>query len=88
MALPEYPDLDDLLGYISTEVKQLLEAEGSLVILLDKEKNELFFKSGAHDDLAIEKRMREVRFSAAKGVSGKVVRTGEPVMVADTSKDP
>ena len=88
MALPEYPDLDDLLGYISAEVKQLLGTEGALVIFLDKEKNELFFKSGAHDDLAIEKRMREVRFSAAKGVSGKVVRTGEPVMVADTSKDP
>lgn len=88
MALPEYPDLDDLLGYISTEIKQLLEAEGSLVILLDKEKNELFFKSGAHDDLAIEKRMKEVRFPATKGVSGRVIRTGEPVVVADTSKDP
>ena len=88
MALPEYPDLDDLLGYISAEVKQLLEAEGSLVILLDKEKNELFFKSGAHDDLAIEKRMKEVRFPATKGVSGRVIRTGEPVVVADTSKDP
>ena len=88
MALPEYPDLDDLLGYISAEVKQLLGTEGALVIFLDKEKNELFFKSGAHDDLAIERRMKEVRFSAAKGVSGKVVRTGEPVMVADTSKDP
>jgi len=88
MALPEYPDLDDLLGYISAEVKQLLEAEGSLVILLDKEKNELFFKSAAHDDLAIEKRLKEVRFPATKGVSGRVIRTGEPVVVADTSKDP
>ena len=88
MALPEYPDLDDLLGYISSEVKQLLEAEGSLVILLDKEKKELFFKSGAHDDSAIEKRMKEVRFPATKGVSGRVIRTGEPVVVADTSKDP
>ena len=88
MALPEYPDLDDLLGYISAEVKQLLEAEGSLVILLDKEKNELFFKSAAHDDLAIEKRMKEVRFPATKGVSGRVIRTGESVVVADTSKDP
>ena len=88
MALPEYPDLDDLLGYISAEVKQLLGTEGALVIFLDKEKNELFFKSGAHDDLAIERRMKEVRFPAAKGVSGRVIRTGEPVMVADTSKDP
>ena len=88
MALPEYPDLDDLLGYISAEVKQLLGAEGSLVILLDKEKNELFFKSGAHDDLAIQNRIKEVRFPATKGVSGRVIRTGDPVVVADTSKDP
>lgn len=88
MALPEYPDLDDLLGYISAEVKQLLGAEGSLVILLDKEKNELFFKSGAHDDPAIQNRIKEVRFPATKGVSGRVIRTGDPVVVADTSKDP
>jgi PAS domain S-box-containing protein len=42
-ALPAYPDLEDLLDYISSEVKGLLNTEGALVILLDKEKNELFF---------------------------------------------
>lgn len=88
MALPEYPDLDDLLAYISSEVKQLLETEGALIILLDEKKNELFFKSAAHDDMAVVRRMKEVRFSADKGVSGRVLRTGKPVVVADTSKDP
>jgi len=87
LALPEYPDLDDLLGYISAEIKHLLDAEGALVILLDKEKNELFFKSAAHDDVAAEKRLKEVRYPATKGIAGKVMRTGESIIVADTSKD-
>ena len=88
MALPEYSNLEGLLDYISAEVKGLLDVEGALVILLDEEKNELFFMAAAHDDSAAEKRVKEVRFPANKGVSGKVIRTGEPIIVPDTSKDP
>jgi signal transduction histidine kinase len=87
-ALPEYPELEDLLDFISNEVKRLLNAEGALVILLDEEKNELFFKSGAHDDTAAERRIKEIRYPADKGVSGEVIRTGKPVIVHDTSEDP
>jgi PAS domain S-box-containing protein len=90
MALPKYPDLEGLLDYISSEIKSLLGTEGALVILLDEEKNELFFKSAAHDDSATEKRVKEIqiRFPAEKGVSGKVIRTGEAAIVQDVSKDP
>lgn len=88
MALPEYSNLEELLDYISAEVKGLLDVEGALVILLDEEKNELFFMAAAHDDSAAEKRLKEVRFPASEGVSGKVIRTGEPIIVPDTSKDP
>ncbi|UCF84867.1 MAG: PAS domain S-box protein [Desulfobacteraceae bacterium] len=88
MALPKYPDLEGLLDYVSDEIKRIMQAEGALVILLDEEKNELFFKSAAHDDSATERRMKEVRFPADKGVSGKVIRTGKPYIVMDTSKDP
>ena len=88
MALPEYPDLDELLDYISREIKSLLGVEGALVILLDEEKDELYFEAAAHDDSDAEKRIKEIRFPAGKGVAGKVIRTGEPVIVLDTSKDP
>ena len=88
MALPEYSNLEGVLDYISVEVKGLLGVEGALVILLDEEKNELFFMAAAHDDSAAEKRVKEVRFPANEGVSGKVIRTGEPIIVPDTSKDP
>jgi len=88
LALPEYLSLEGLLDYVSGEIKRLLGVEGALVILLDEEKKELFFKSAAFDDLDAEKRFKEIRFPAEKGVSGKVVRTGKPIIVPDVSKDP
>jgi len=87
-ALPEYPDLEGLLDYISSEVKLLLESEGSLVILLDEEKEELFFQGAAYDDTATQERVKEIRFPVDQLVAGKVIRTGEPIIVSDASEDP
>jgi len=88
MALPQYPALEELLDYISDEIKALLGSEGALVILLDKEKEELFFLGVAYDDEATEKRMKEIRFPLDQLVAGKVIKTGKPIIVSDTSKDP
>ncbi|MBW1705470.1 MAG: PAS domain S-box protein [Deltaproteobacteria bacterium] len=88
MALPGYPDLEDLLDYISSEVKLLLESEGSLIALLDEKKEELFFSGAAYDDSATEKRVKEIRFPIDQLVAGKVIRTGEPIIVPDASGDP
>jgi PAS domain S-box-containing protein len=87
-ALPIYPDLEDLLDYVSGEVRRVLGVEGALVILLDQEKGELFFLGAAYDDEATQQRAKEIRYPADKGVSGKVIKTGEPIIVHDTSKDP
>ena len=88
LALPQYPDLEDLLDYISSEIKRVLNVDGALVILLDEEEKELFFLGTAYEDRATEKRAKEIRYPADKGVSGKVIKTGEPIIVSDTSKDP
>ncbi|MBN1105047.1 MAG: PAS domain S-box protein, partial [Deltaproteobacteria bacterium] len=87
-ALPAYPELEDLLDYISSEIKRLLEVEGALVILLDEEKKELFFLGAAYDDKATQRKAKVIRYPADKGVSGRVIKTGEPIIVHDTSKDP
>ncbi|MGD9032652.1 MAG: PAS domain S-box protein [Desulfobacteraceae bacterium] len=87
MALPEYPDLDNLLDYISDEVKRLLGTEGALVTLLDEERDELFFLGAAYDDTTTQKRVKEIRFPVDQIASGKVIRTGEPLIVSDASKD-
>jgi PAS domain S-box-containing protein len=88
MALPKYPDLEGLLDYINWEVKTLLGVEGALIFLLDQEKSEFYCKSAAHEDSAAEKRVKDIRFPADKGVAGEVLRTGKPIIVPDTSKDP
>jgi PAS domain S-box-containing protein len=87
MALPEYPDLEELLDYISNEVKRLLDAEGSVVILLDEERQELFFPGAAFDDSDTQKRVREIRFQMDELVAGQVIQSGEPIIISDTSKD-
>jgi PAS domain S-box-containing protein len=86
-ALPEYPDLEDLLDYISREINELLNTEGALVILLDEVKQELFFLGAAYDDSITQKRAKQIRYPANEGVSGKVIKTGEPVIIKDTSMD-
>ena len=88
MALPAYPDLENILDYISSEIKLLLNVDGAIVILLDEEKKELFFLGTAYEDRDTEKKAKEIRFPADKGVAGKVIKTGKPIIVHDTSKDP
>lgn len=87
-SLPNYPDLEELLDYISNEVKSLMNTDGVLVILLDEERQEFYFKGAAYSDKSTQRKVKEFRFPSDKGLAGKVVRTGEPVVVQDTSKDP
>jgi PAS domain S-box-containing protein len=86
-ALPKYPALEDLLDYVNNEVKRLLEAEGSVVILLDEEKQELFVLGAAYDATDMQKRVKEVRFGMGELIAAKVIRTGEPIIVSDTARD-
>ena len=88
MALPSYPRLEDLLDYVSSEIKRVLEVEGALVILLDEAKKEFYFLGAAYDDRDTQRRAKEVRYPATKGVSGRVLNTGQPIIVHDTSRDP
>ncbi len=88
MALPEHPDLEGLLDYISEEAKDLLGTEGALVILLDEERHEFYFEGAAHDDSATEKRVKQIRFPAENGIAGRVLKTGEPEIVMSPADDP
>jgi PAS domain S-box-containing protein len=88
LALPAYPVLEDLMDFISGEVKGLLNTEGAIVTLLDKERGELFFQGAAYDDSTAQKRVKKIRFPADKGVTGKVIRTGKAIIVPDSSQDP
>ena len=75
-ALPSHPDLEDLLDFISTEMKKILDVEGAMVILLDEEKKEFFFLGGAYEDGETRTRARQIRFPMDRGVAGKVAQDG------------
>jgi PAS domain S-box-containing protein len=86
-ALPQYPDLEDLLYFVNTEVKRLLGSEGAIVILLDEIRQELFILGAAYDDMDTERRAKEIRFGMNELIAGRVIRTGEPIIVSDTTQD-
>jgi signal transduction histidine kinase len=87
MALPEYTELYDLLDYVSGVIKELMGTEGGVVILLDEQRQELFLRGAAYDDTATQRRVKEVRFSVDELVAGKVIKTGQPIIMNDISGD-
>jgi PAS domain S-box-containing protein len=87
-ALHQYRGLNVRLEFITKEVQKLMGVEGASVILLDEEKKEFFFRESVYDDSETGRRMKEIRFPVDKGVAGQVYRTGKPLIVPDTSKDP
>jgi GAF domain-containing protein len=87
MALPEHPELKDLLFFINSEVKQLLNTEGSFAILHDEIKGDLIISGAAYDDPQKEKRIEDMRFSMDELIAGRVLRSGEPIIVSDTTQD-
>jgi PAS domain S-box-containing protein len=87
MALPEYPELYELLDYVSGVIKELMETEGGLVILLDEQSQELILTGAAYDDTATQQRAKETRFRVDELVAGKVIRTGKPIILNDISGD-
>ncbi len=87
-ALHHHRSLDARLGFITSEVRNLMGVEGASVILLDEENDEFFFRESVYDDGQTGQKMKEIRFPVDKGVAGQVYRTGKYLIVPDTSKDP
>ncbi len=79
-ALHEHHDLESLLNYITSEVKELLGTEAAVVLLLDQETRELYFIASAYEDPEIGRRVKEVRLSLDQLASAKVIETGEPLI--------
>src|SRR5919108_1967239 len=81
-ALSSVHDLDQLLQLAIERTMALLDVEGASIILLDEERQELYFK------VADEQRLREVRFPATQGIAGTVIREGQSLIVPDVDRDP
>ncbi len=87
-ALPEYPELEDLMQYVCNEIKDLLHTESVLIALLDEERQVLHYSAAVYDDTVAQEKSRNMHFPLDRSIAGKVIRTGKPIIVPDTSKEP
>jgi len=85
-ALHHYQKLGDLIGLINKEIQELISVEGAFILLADKSKDQLYFLSAQYRDRESEKKFKKIRFAADQGVSGRVYKTGEPILIPDISK--
>lgn len=87
-ALHRFRRLDDRLEFITRQVKDLMSVGGALVILVDDETNEFYFRTASMDDTEAGRKMQEIRYPLSDGVAGQVWRTGKPIIVPDAYKSP
>jgi len=84
-SLHEHMDLEGLLDYICNEIKSFLETEGAAVGFLEEETEELYFIGSAYEDPEKGRRVKEVRFSLDQLAAGKVIKSGEPLIINESS---
>ena len=82
----ELEDVEKLMELITRSAVDILEAEaGSLLLMADEEKKELEFRIAVGP---VGQELVGTRFPANAGLAGKVVSTGQPVIVDDPASDP
>lgn len=85
-ALHQYQKLGDLIALINKETQKLISVEGAFILLADKSKDQLYFFSAQYRDPASEEKFKKIKFPADQGVSGRVYKTGKPLLIPDTAK--
>jgi Nif-specific regulatory protein len=81
-------DLDELIPFVISECREVLNATGASVLLLEPQTNELYFPYVAEEDPEVAARLTKLRFPADRGIAGAVLRSGESVRVDDVQSDP
>jgi len=81
------PDLRALVQYVTDQTRQLFNADGCGVLILDAERREFYFPFVSEADRAFETRLQTLRFPAESGIAGWVFAHDEAVMVTNTSED-
>ena len=65
-------------------ITRLMHAETGSLLLVDREKDELYFEVALGEK---GKKLKEVRLSIGEGIAGWVAKHGKPLIIHDVSKD-
>jgi GAF domain-containing protein len=88
--LATFDDLDALLRDATRAVREVFEAEGTAILLLDADGTQLRFPvaSQAASAAGTEQVLTDLHFPASEGIAGWVLAHGQSVAVDDVNKDP
>ncbi|AFL89575.1 diguanylate cyclase (GGDEF) domain-containing protein [Terriglobus roseus DSM 18391] len=84
-ALTSTLELEIVLTTVMTKMAQFFGPERWSMMLVDKEKNDLYYVIAVGED---SKSLRGLRVPMGEGVAGWVALTGNPMVVPDTSVEP
>jgi hypothetical protein len=79
--------MEELVPFTVATCREVLNAEGAALMLLDKERDQLYFPHVADEDPAVAERLAALRFPADRGVAGAVLRIGQSLRVDDAAAD-
>lgn len=89
-SLATFTDLDELVHFATRRTRELFDAEGCALLLLDGEKREFCFPVASQREAGTVSAaaLAEIRFPADRGIAGWVLTHDESALVADTVSDP
>ena len=76
---------DEVLRMFIERARQFLNVEAVSLFLLDEEKNELVLQMASHADQQVQ--VEKLRVPRGEGIIGKVVQTGETLLVENAKQD-
>lgn len=87
--LATFGSLDGLLEYATRRTRELFEAEGCSLLLVDEARREFRFPvaSQSASSHASPDRLHEIRFPVTQGIAGWVLANGEAVAIGDAQRD-
>jgi K+-sensing histidine kinase KdpD len=85
------PNLETLLSRIISITKDVMEAYSTSIILLDEEKNELYFQKvyDSRDEKAYkdEQALKRLVLKMGEGIAGHVAQSGQPLIINDVQSN-
>ena len=80
--------LEELIPLVISKCREILNAGGVSLLLLDEECDELYFPYVSEDDPEVARRLSGLRIPASSGIAGAALRSGQAEKVDDPQSDP
>jgi GAF domain-containing protein len=80
--------LEELIPPVISKCREVLDAGGVSVLLLDAERNELYFPYVSEENPEVGQRLQDLRVPAGSGLAGAALLNGQAKKIGDPQSDP